>query len=152
MLILSVSEAKRQIKDLVAQAGLRNQVFYITRYSRPKAVMMSVEQYESLVRQVNQLQGDLARVWAALDAPPGADQPILLPTPDGGTRLFQPRRPVTPEVREAIRRAAQLAMTHPDRTLEQIIQDGRAVLERARQDAVMSGQAIAEDAEAARDD
>ncbi|QLQ06550.1 MAG: type II toxin-antitoxin system Phd/YefM family antitoxin [Anaerolineae bacterium] len=64
MLILSVSEAKRQIKDLVAQVDLRNQVFYITRYSQPKAVMMSVQQYESLVRQINQLQGDLARVSA----------------------------------------------------------------------------------------
>jgi prevent-host-death family protein len=152
MLILSVSEAKRQIKDLVAQAGLRNQVFYITRYSRPKAVMMSVEQYESLVRQVSQLQDDLARVRAALDAPAGADQPILLPTPDGGTRLFQPRRLVTPEVREAIRRAAQLALAQRDRTLEQIVQDGRAALERARQEAALNGQAIAEDAEAARDD
>lgn len=152
MLILSVSEAKRQIKDLVAQVGLRNQVFYITRYSRPKAVMMSVEQYESLVRQVSQLQGDLARVWAALDAPTGADQPILLPTPDGGTRLFQPRLPVTAEVREAIRRAAQLALAQRDRTPEQIIQDGRDALERARREAAMSGQAIAEDAEAARDD
>jgi len=111
MLILSVSEAKRQIKDLVAQAGLRNQVFYITRYSRPKAVMMSVEQYESLVRQVSQLQDDLARVWAALDAPADADQPVLFPTPDGGTRLFQPRRPVTPDVREAIRRAALSSKT-----------------------------------------
>jgi len=152
MLILSVSEAKRQIKDLVAQAGLRNQVFYITRYSRPKAVMMSVEQYESLVRQVSQLQGDLARVWAALDAPTDVDQPILLPTPDGGTRLFQPRRPVTPEVREAIRRAAQLALTERERTPEQIIQDGRSALERARQEAILNGQAIAEEAEAARDD
>ncbi len=152
MLILSVSEAKRQIKDLVAQAGLRNQVFYITRYSRPKAVMMSVEQYEHLVRQVSQLQGDLARIWAALDAPGDAGQPILLPTPDGGTRLFQPRRPITPDVREAIRRAAQLALAQRDRTPEQIIQDGRAALERARQDAALSGQAIAEDAEAARDD
>lgn len=152
MLILSVSEAKRQIKDLVAQAGLRNQVFYITRYSRPKAVMMSVEQYESLVRQVNQLQGDLARIWAALDAPAGADQPILLPTPDGGTRLFQPRRPVTPEVREAVRRAAQLTLAQRARTPEQIIQDGRAALERARLEAILNGQAIAEDAEAARND
>lgn len=152
MLILSVSEAKRQIKDLVAQAGLRNQVFYITRYSRPKAVMMSVEQYESLVRQVSQLQGDLARVWAAVDAPADTDQPILLPTPDGGTRLFQPRRPVTPEVRETIRRAAQLALAQRDRTPEQIIQDGRAALERARQEAILNGQAIAEEAEAARDD
>jgi len=103
MLILSVSEAKRQIKDLVEQVGRRNQVFYITRYSRPKAVMMSVEQYESLVRQVSQLQGELARIWAAVDAPTGADEPILLPTSDGGTRLFQPRRPITPDVREAIR-------------------------------------------------
>jgi prevent-host-death family protein len=152
MLILSVSEAKRQIKDLVAQAGLRNQIFYITRYSRPKAVMMSVEQYESLVRQVSQLQGDLARVWAALDAPAGADEPILLPTPDGGTRLFQPRRPVSPEVREAVRRAAQTALAQRERPLEQIIQDGRAVLERARQEAVLSGQAIEEESEAARDD
>jgi len=152
MLILSVSEAKRQIKDLVAQASLRNQVFYITRYSRPRAVMMSVEQYESLVRQVSQLQGDLARVWAALDAPVGADQPVLLPTPDGGTRLFQPRRPITPEVREAIRRAAQLALAQRERTPEQIVQDGRAALERARQEAALNGQAIAEDAEAARDD
>lgn len=152
MLILSVSEAKRQIKNLVAQAGLRNQVFYITRYSRPKAVMMSVEQYESLVRQVNQLQGDLARVWAALDAPTNTDQPILLPTPDGGTRLFQPRRPVTPEVREMIRSAAHLALTQRDRAPEQIIQDGRDALERARREAAMNGKAIAEDAEAARDD
>jgi prevent-host-death family protein len=152
MLILSVSEAKRQIKDLVAQAGLRNQIFYITRYSRPKAVMMSVEQYESLVRQVSQLQGDLARVWAALDAHAGADEPILLPTPDGGTRLFQPRRPVSPEVREAVRRAAQTALAQRERPLEQIIQDGRAVLERARQEAVLSGQAIEEESEAARDD
>ena len=152
MLILSVSEAKRQIKDLVAQVGLRNQVFYITRYSRPRAVMLSVEQYESLVRQVSQLQGDLARVWAALDVPVGAEQPVLLPTPDGGTRLFQPRRPVTPEVREAIRRAAQLALAQRERTPEQFIQDGRAALERARQEAALNGQAIAEDAEAARDD
>ena len=38
MLLLSVSEAKRRIKDLVEQAGRRNQIFYITRYSRPKAV------------------------------------------------------------------------------------------------------------------
>ena len=152
MLILSVSEAKRQIKDLVSQAGLRNQVFYITRYSRPRAVMMGVEQYESLVRQVSQLQGDLARVWAALDALAGSDEPILLPTSDGGTRLFRPRRPATPEVREAIRRAAQLALAQRERTPEQIIQDGAAVLELARREAALSGQAISEEAEAARDD
>ena len=67
-------------------------------------------------------------------------------------RLFQPRRPVTPEVREAIRRAAQFALAQRDRTSEQIIQDGRAALERARQEEILNGQAIAEDAEAGRDD
>ena len=149
MLILSVSEAKRQIKDLVEQAGRRKEVFYITRYSRPKAVMMSVEQYESLVRQVSQLKGDLARIWAALDAPGDPAEPILLPTPDGGTRLFQPRRPVTPSVREAIRRAAQFALAQRERAPEQIIQDGRAALERARQAAALSGQAIEAEVEAA---
>lgn len=113
---------------------------------------MSVERYENLVRQVSQPQGDLARVWAALDAPTGADQPILLPTPDGCMRLFQPCRPITPEVREAIRRAAQLALAQRKRTPEQIVQDGHAALERAREEAILSGQAIAEDSEAARDE
>jgi|GEM_PF-1238201 len=152
MLILSVSEAKRQIKDLVEQTDRRKEVFYITRYSRPKAVIMGVDQYEGLVRQVSQLQDELARIWAALDAPASADEPILLPTPDGGTRLFQPRRPITPDVREALRRAAQLALTQRERTTEQIIHDGRAALEYARQAAIMNGQAIEEEAEAARDD
>lgn len=80
------------------------------------------------------------------------DEPIPLPTPDGGTRLFQPRRPVTSDVRDAIRRAAQLALAQRDRTTEQIIHDGRAALEYARQAAILSGQAIEEEVEAARDD
>ncbi|QLQ06549.1 MAG: hypothetical protein HZY76_11200 [Anaerolineae bacterium] len=66
--------------------------------------------------------------------------------------MFQPHRPVAPEVREAIRRAGQLALAQRDHTPEQIIEDGRAALERARKEAVLSGQAIAEEAEAARDD
>ena len=152
MLILSVSEAKRQIKDLVEQAGQRNDVFYITRYSRPRAVMMGVEQYESLVRQVSQLQNEMARIWAALEAPISADEPILLPTPDGGTRIFQPHRPVSAETRDTIRRAALLAMSQRDRIPEQIVQDGQAALERARQQALVTGQAIGDEAEAALDD
>ena len=152
MLILSVSEAKRQIKDLVEQAGRRNQVFYITRYSRPKAVMMSVDQYESLVRQVSQLQGDLARILTALEDPANRDDPILLPTPDGGTRVFQPNRTVSPEVREALRRVAQLALAERDRSPEQIIQDGSAALQRARQEALVSGRAIDDETDVARND
>jgi len=77
---------------------------------------------------------------------------LLIPTPDGGTRLLQPGGPVTPEVRGTIRRAAQLALAERDRTAEQIIQDGRAALERARQEAILDGRAIAGYSEAARDD
>lgn len=149
MLILSVSEAKRQIKDLVEQAEQGDDVFYITRYSRPKAVMMGVEQYESLVRQVSELQDELARIWAEVEAPSSEAEPILLPTPNGGTRRFQPNRPVSPEVRAAIQRAALLAMSQRERTPQQIVQDGQAALERARQQAVASGASIEDEAEAA---
>ena len=152
MLLLSVSEAKRQIKDLVEQVGRRNQVYYITRYSRPKVVMLSVDQYESLVRQVHRLQDELATLSAALDAPAGDDAPIWLPTPDGEMRAFQPHRPLSAEVRNAIRRAAQMALTQRNRTDEQVIQDGRTALDRAREEAIQDGRAIDDEAEAASDD
>ena len=90
--------------------------------------------------------------WAALDAPSGADEPILLPAPDGGTRLFQPLRPVSTDVRDAIRRAALLAMAQREHTTEQIIQDGHTALERARREALVTGQAIDDEAAAARGD
>ena len=105
MLILSVSEAKRQIKDLVEQTGRRNQIFYITRYSRPKAVMMSVDQYESLVRQISQLQGNLAHIWAALEAPADADEP----TPVTDARWRHAHVPTPPPGR------ARSAGCHPAR-------------------------------------
>jgi prevent-host-death family protein len=149
MLILSVSEAKRQIKHLVEQVGEGDDVFYITRYSRPKAVVMGVEQYEGLVRQVSELQDELARIWAEVEAPSSAAEPILLPTPNGGARRFQPNRPVSPDVRAAIQRAALLAVSQRQRTPQQIVQDGQAALERARMQAIASGIAIDDEAEAA---
>ena len=76
----------------------------------------------------------------------------MLPTPEGGTRLFQPRRSVSPEVRDAIRRAALLAVVQRERPSEQIVQDGQAALERARQQAMASGTAIDDEVEAARGD
>ncbi|MBE2235517.1 MAG: type II toxin-antitoxin system Phd/YefM family antitoxin [Anaerolinea sp.] len=149
MLILSVSEAKRQIKDLVEQVDQGDDVFYITRYSRPKAVMMGVEQYEGLVRQVSELQGELARIWAEAEAPSSEAEPILLPAPNGGTRQLQPNRPMSPETRAAIQRAALLAFSQRERPPQQIVQDGHAALERARQQAIASGAAIDDEAEAA---
>ncbi|HSN74911.1 MAG TPA: hypothetical protein VL334_07445 [Anaerolineae bacterium] len=79
------------------------------------------------------------------------EDPILLPTPSGGTRRFQPNHPLSPEVRAAIQRAALLAMSQRERTPQQIVQDGQAALERARQQAIMTGQAIDNEAEVVRD-
>ena len=87
-----------------------------------------------------------------MEVPISADEPILLPTPNGGTRIFQPHRPVSAEARDSIRRAALLAMSQRDRIPEQIVQDGQAALERARQQALVTGQAIGDEAEAALDD
>jgi hypothetical protein len=70
------------------------------------------------------------------------NEPILLPTPDGDTCWFQPHRSISPNVRNAIRRAALLAMAPRERTIEQIVQDGHAALERARREALVTGQAI----------
>jgi prevent-host-death family protein len=152
MMILSVSEAKRQIKDLVEQVDQGDDVFYITRYSRPKAVMMGVEQYEGLVRQVSQLQDELTRIWAEIEAPSSEAEPILLPTPNGGARRFQPNRPVSPEVRAAIQRAALLAMSQQERTPQQIVQDGQVALERARMHASTLGSTINAELEAVLDE
>lgn len=44
---------------LAEQAGQRNDVFYITRYSRPKVVMMSAKQVERPVRLVQDGQAAL---------------------------------------------------------------------------------------------
>lgn len=79
------------------------------------------------------------------------EKSVLLPTPGGGTRQFQPNRPVSPEVRAAIQRAALLAMSQRERTPQQIVQDGQAALERARQQAIMTGQAIDDGAEVVGD-
>lgn len=91
MRILSVSEAKRQIKDLVEQVGRRNQVYYITRYSRPKVVMLSLDQYESPVRQVDRLQDEIAALSAALDAPPEDDAPHGARSRSPGSDSGRPR-------------------------------------------------------------
>ncbi len=114
--------------------------------------MMSAKQVERPVRQVSQLQDEMACIWAALEASSSADEPFLLPTPEGGTRLFQPHRFVSPEVRDAIRRATLLAVSQRERSPEQIVQDGQAALEHARQQAAPSGTAIDDEMEAARGD
>ena len=151
MKIVSVSEAKRRIKELVEQVSQSDEVYYITRYSQAKAVMLGVESYEALVRRIEQLEDGLARVWAAIEGEEG-EEPIMLPTPDGRWRPFRPSRPVSPEVHAAIQRAARLAWQRRDWTPERTIQEGRRAIERARQEAIVQGVAIDDEREVALDD
>ena len=151
MKIVPISEAKRQIKELVDQAGQSDEVYYITRYSQAKAVMLGVEHYETLLRRVEQLEDGLVRVWAAIEGAEG-ERSVMLPTPDGRWRPFRPSRPVSPDVRAAIERAAQLAWRRRDWTPERTVQEGRQVIERARQEAIAQGIAIDDEREVALDD
>jgi len=76
---------------------------------------------------------------------------VMLPTPDGHWRPFRPSRPVSPEVRAAIQRAARLAWERRDRTPKRTMQAGRQAIERARQDAITRGIAIDHEREAVLD-
>ncbi len=151
MKIIPISKAKQQIKELVERASQSDEVYYITRYSQAKAVVLGVEHYESLLRRIEQLENGLARVWATLEGDEG-EEPIMLPTPDGRWRPFHPTRPVSPEVRAAIQQAARLAWQRRDWTPERTVQEGRRAIERARQEAIAQGTAIEEEREVALDD
>ena len=157
MRIIPISEAKRQIKDLVEQASQSDEVYYITRYSQAKAVMLGAEHYETLLRRVERLEDGLARVWAAVESTAAiegeeGEEPIMLPTPDGRWRPFRPIRLVSPEVRAAVQRAARLAWQRRDWTPERTVQEGRQAIERARQEALTRGMAIDHEREVALDD
>lgn len=151
MRIVPISEAKQQIKDLVEQASQSEEVYYITRYSQAKAVMLGVEYFETLLRRVEQLEDGLVQVWAAIEGEEG-EEPIMLPMPDGRWRPFRPARPVSPDVRAAIQRGARLAWQRRDWTPERTVQEGRQAIERARQEAVARGSAIEHEREVALDD
>ncbi|MBP7960979.1 MAG: type II toxin-antitoxin system Phd/YefM family antitoxin [Caldilineaceae bacterium] len=158
MRIVSVSDAKRQIKDLVEQAAEHEQVYYITRYSQAQAVMLGVEHYENLLQRMAKLEDEVRRVWTAVEAEesaPHADsssESLVLPTADGGWRTFYPARAASPQVHAAIQRAAKLAWRQRDWTPQQGAEAGRQSLERARQRAIENGTAIELEAEAALND
>jgi prevent-host-death family protein len=150
MQIVPISEAKRRIKKLVDEASQSDKVYYITRYSEAKAVMLGVEHYETLLQRVERLEDGLVQVWAAIEGE--GDESVMLPTPDGRWRPFHPNRPVSPAVRAAIEQAARLAWQRRDWASEHTVQEGRQAIERARQAAIAQGSAIDNEREAALDD
>ncbi|MCX7512200.1 type II toxin-antitoxin system Phd/YefM family antitoxin [Frateuria hangzhouensis] len=69
------SEAKNGFAQLLEQVGRRAKAVVITRNARPAAVMLSVDEYERLVRAVPDplasLSADFDRLVATMQAPAG---------------------------------------------------------------------------------
>lgn len=142
-----VSEAKQRIRELMNRVEQDGDIFYVSRYSRPKAVMMGVLQYETLLARTNRLEEELAQLWLSLNEQ--SDGPLMVPTADGKWRLFEPSRPISPETRAAIRRAARIAWDRRWWTRDKFVATGERTMERARADAIAQGISIADDSEAA---
>jgi prevent-host-death family protein len=50
--IIPVSEMRQKLKDILATLEATGEPYFITQYSRPKAVLVRYEDYNALVRQV----------------------------------------------------------------------------------------------------
>ena len=120
--------------------------------------MIGVEHYENLLQCMAKLEEEVRQIWAAVEVEGTATksdssgESIVLPTADGGWRLFHPDRAASPQIYAAIQRAARLAWRQHDWTPRQTVGAGRQSLERARQKAVENGTAIELEAEAALND
>lgn len=112
---------------------------------------MRVETGREILRRLDRIEEELSALRALLEqAGVGeAEEPVMLPMPDGTERPFRPNRPVSRETLEGIRRAAQLT-----RELQKLPEEERRALflknlERARADAIARGIAIEDEREAA---
>ena len=112
---------------------------------------MEVETGREILRRLNRIEEELSALRALLEqvGVQEAEEPVMLPMPDGTERPFRPNRPVSRETLEGIRRAAQLA-----RELQKLPEEERRArflenMERARADAIARGIAIEDEREAA---
>jgi hypothetical protein len=112
---------------------------------------VKVETGQEILRRLDRIEEELSTLRVLLEkAGVGeAEEPVMLPMPDGTERPFRPNRPVSRETLEGIRRAAQLA-----RELQNLPEEERRArffenLERARADAIARGIAIEDEREAA---
>jgi len=112
---------------------------------------MEVETGREILRRLDRIEEELSALRALLEqvGVGEAEEPVMLPMPDGTERPFRPNRPVSRETLEGIRRAAQLA-----RELQKLPEEERRArflenLERARADAIARGIAIEDEQEAA---
>jgi len=148
--IVPVSEAKRRIRELVEETEQDGTVFYIARYSRPKAVMLGVSQYEEMTARINRLEDYLAQAMLMFNE--RDEGPLMIPTLEGRWRVFEPEQPISPELRQTLRETARIAWERRGWTQEMFIEAGERALERARADAIARGIAIEDEREAATGD
>ncbi len=144
---VTVSEAKQHIRELMNKVEQDGDIFYVSRYSRPKAVMIGVPQYETLLARMNRLEEELAQLWLSLNEQ--GDGPLMVPTADGKWRLFEPARPISPETRAAICQVARIAWDRHQWTRDQFVAAGERTMDQARAYAIAQGISIADDSEAA---
>jgi len=112
---------------------------------------MGVETGREILRRLDRIEEELSALRVLLEqvGVGEAEEPVMLPMPDGTERPFCPDRPVSRETLEGIRRAAQLA-----RELQKLPEEERRArflenMERARADAIARGIAIEDEREAA---
>jgi len=55
--IVPISDVRRNISQLVEIVNATGQPFYITHYSRPRAVLVDYEKYEALLAKIENLEG-----------------------------------------------------------------------------------------------
>jgi len=145
--VVPVSEAKRCIRELVEEAEQDGTVFYIARYSRPKAVMLGVSQYEEMTAKINLLEEHLAQAMLLFNE--RDEGPLMIPTLGGGWRVFEPEQPISPGLRQTLREAARIAWERRHWTREMFAEAGERDLARAQADAIARGVAIHDEHEAA---
>jgi len=66
--IITVSELKTQLGALMAELEERGMPLYVTQYGKPKAVLAKYDEYEALVKKIEDLE-DLLAMREALSAP-----------------------------------------------------------------------------------
>ncbi len=66
--ILTVSELKNRVGALVEERGGKGIPLYITQHGKPKAVMARYDEYEALLKKIEDLE-DLLTMKESLSAP-----------------------------------------------------------------------------------
>ncbi len=66
--IVTVSELKTKLGALMAELEERGVPFYVTQHGKPKAVLASYDEYEALLKKLEDLE-DLLAMKESLEAP-----------------------------------------------------------------------------------